>query len=159
MKLLVICLLILISPLAHAASEDFTARVVGVHDGDSITVLDQGKTQYKIRMAEIDAPESKQDYGSRSKQMLSDLVFGKTVQVSPVDTDRYGRLVAHVYVGNRNINQAMVEQGGAWVYQHYLKTTSLLDAEAKAKESKVGLWGVSREPIAPWEWRNARRKK
>ena len=57
----------------------FEARVVGVSDGDTITVLDAQKTQYRIRVAGIDAPEKSQDFGNRSKEYLSDLVFGKTV--------------------------------------------------------------------------------
>jgi endonuclease YncB( thermonuclease family) len=158
MKFLLVCLLTLLSPLASSA-QDFSGRVVGVYDGDSITVLDQHKTQFKIRMAEIDAPEAKQDYGSRSKQMLSNLVFGKTVVVSPLEYDRYKRLVAYISVDGINVNQAMVEQGGAWVYREYAKTPALLDLEAKARASKAGLWSVSREPVAPWEWRKSKSKK
>ena len=57
----------------------FEARVVGVTDGDTNTVLDDQKSQHKIRVAGIDAPEKNQDFGHRSKEHLSDLVFGKTV--------------------------------------------------------------------------------
>ncbi|MDB5821392.1 MAG: uncharacterized protein JWR21_96 [Herminiimonas sp.] len=56
-------LVVLICSHAHAA--ELTGRVVGVHDGDTITVLDVGKTQYKIRLAGIDAPELKQAFGSK----------------------------------------------------------------------------------------------
>ena len=58
-----------------------TGKVVGVSDGDSITVLDADKQQYRIRLSGIDAPESGQDYGAKSKKYLSDLVCGKTVQI------------------------------------------------------------------------------
>ena len=69
---LVFLLCILLSP-AHA--ETLTGRVVGIHDGDTLTLLDAQKRQTKVRLAEIDTPESTQPYGSRSKQALSDLVF------------------------------------------------------------------------------------
>jgi endonuclease YncB( thermonuclease family) len=54
-------------------------RVVGISDGDTITVLDDTKTQHKIRLAAIDAPEKGQVFGERSKQSLSALVFQKRV--------------------------------------------------------------------------------
>lgn len=55
----------------------FLATVIGISDGDTLTVLDKDKQQVKIRLAEIDAPESHQAFGSRSKQSLSNLCFGK----------------------------------------------------------------------------------
>ncbi len=65
-----------------AQPQTITGKVVGVSDGDTITVLDASNQQHKIRLDGIDAPESNQDFGARAKQSLSDLVFGKTVTVT-----------------------------------------------------------------------------
>ena len=69
-------LVILLNPSCARPAD--TARVIGVSDGDTLTVL-QGRTQTRIRLHGIDAPETGQDYGSRAKQVASDLAFGKIV--------------------------------------------------------------------------------
>src|SRR3954467_11635776 len=79
-----------------ASAAECPARVVGVSDGDTLTVLRDGRTQVKIRLHGIDAPETGQDFGSRAKQAASDLAFGQTVTIRERDTDRYGRTVAVV---------------------------------------------------------------
>ena len=83
---------------AQAAEWIVEGRVVGVSDGDTITVLDDAKTQHKIRFAGIDAPEKGQAFGERSKQSLSALVFQKRVEARCHKKDRYGREVCAVYV-------------------------------------------------------------
>lgn len=137
-----------------ASAFAFRARVVGVTDGDTITVLDEQNVQHKIRLAEIDAPERGQPWGDRSKQALSALVFGKTVSVQQTDTDRYGRIVAHVFSDGRDVNREMVEQGAAWAYRQYLTDETLIATEARARQSRTGLWSMSdAQTVAPWEWR------
>src|ERR1700722_13738278 len=91
-----IAALILIHLPVTALAADYPARVVGISDGDTITVLKADKTQVKIRLHGIDAPETGQDFGSKAKQLASELAFGKDVTIKPVDTDRYGRTVAEV---------------------------------------------------------------
>ena len=78
-------------------------RVVGVSDGDTITVLDDAKSQHKIRFAGIDAPEKGQAFGERSKQNLSALVFQKRVEARCHKKDRYGREVCAVFVSLRDV--------------------------------------------------------
>jgi len=149
-------LLCILSP-AHA--ETLVGRVVGVHDGDTLTLLNDQKRQTKVRLAEIDTPESKQPYGSRSKQALSDLVFGKTVQVEIRDTDRYGRTVGRVSVGSTDVNAALVASGAAWVYRQYSSDPDLLRLEAEARAAQRGLWGLPEaQRTPPWEWRRAQRE-
>lgn len=103
-------------------AETFTAKVVGVSDGDTVKVLTEqscdsgkdcrsGKIQYRVRLAEIDTPEKKQPYGSKAKQALSDLVFGRMIKVEQIDKDRYGRLVANLYVDGKWVNAEMVRSG------------------------------------------------
>ena len=105
--------------LSVYADEIYSARTVGVTDGDSITILIAGNRQLKIRLAEIDAPERDQPFGTKSKQALSDLVFGETISVQPITIDRYGRTVARLYFEGLDVNAAMIEQGAAWVYTAY----------------------------------------
>ncbi|RSM22600.1 thermonuclease family protein [Aeromonas salmonicida] len=151
-------LFVLASPQALAV--DIFCRVVGVYDGDTFTCLSDAKQQMKVRMAEIDTPESKQPYGTKSKQALSDLVFGKHVGLKVQDTDRYGRIVARVYVGSIDVNEQLVAKGAAWVYRQYNKDKSLIVIENQATASKRGLWSLPEsERMPPWEWRKAGRNQ
>ncbi len=131
-------------------------RVVGVHDGDTITVLTDGKKSSKIRLNGIDAPETKQPFGARAKEELSGLVFGKTVEVTVQATDRYGRTVGRVRIGDVDVNLAMVRAGMAWWYRAYARGDKALEAaEAEARASRRGLWS-EKDPTPPWEWRKKR---
>ena len=89
MTRLLILVLALSSVVSYAA--DITGKVVAISDGDTLTVLTSGRQQVKIRLAEIDTPESKQPYGTRAEQALSDLAFGKQARIVVQDVDRYGR--------------------------------------------------------------------
>lgn len=148
---------ILIFPMYASAgmTGDISGVVVGVHDGDTITVLTPEKNSIKIRLAEIDAPESKQPYGQKAKQALSDLVFEKEVKVEIQDVDRYGRIVGKVFQDDGYINASMVQSGDAWVYRQYSKDPELLDLEQEAKSRRSGLWALPEaDQIPPWEWRH-----
>jgi endonuclease YncB( thermonuclease family) len=133
---------------------DFPAKVVGISDGDSLTVLKADKTQVKIRLHAIDAPESGQDFATRSKQATSELAFGKTVTVRPTSTDRYGRTVAEVVLPDgRSLNRELVRAGMAWWFREYAPNDRELERlESEAREAKRGLWAQS-NPIPPWDWR------
>ena len=147
-------LLILVSTSAIAA--EVQGRVIGISDGDTFTLLTAAKQQVKIRLAEIDAPESGQPYGLKSKQALSELIFGKDVLVRVQTTDRYGRIVGRPYVGDLDICEEMVRMGAAWAYREYLRDKGLLTLEADAKAQERGLWGLSEAQNAPpWEWRRS----
>jgi endonuclease YncB( thermonuclease family) len=148
-------LLLLSSPIAAAT---LTGRVVGVTDGDTIKLLVGGRSEYKVRLGEIDAPESGQPFGQKSKRMLSDLVFNRTVSVRVTDVDRYGRSVGVIRAGRVNINAEMVKRGGAWAYRRYLSDQRYLFWEREAQQARRGLWNLQADQImAPWEWRAARR--
>lgn len=161
MMLLLRCLPLLIVLLfAQAAvAEEITGRVVGISDGDTVTVLTDTKRQVRVRLAGIDTPESRQPYGSRARQALSDLVFGKRVRVVVQDADRYGRTVGRVYAGTLDVNAEMVRQGAAWVYRQYSRDPALLPLEAEARAARRGLWALPEaERTPPWEWRAAARR-
>jgi endonuclease YncB( thermonuclease family) len=148
------CLVLLAWPLTAA---EYTGKVVGISDGDTLTLLVPDGASYrqvKVRLGEIDTPESRQPYGERAKQALSDLAFNKQARVVVQDTDRYGRTVGRVYVGGVDVNAEMVKQGAAWVYRQYAKDQSLYRLEDQAKSAKRGLWGLPEaERCAPWDWR------
>ena len=149
-------LLLALCPLPALAA-DFAARVVGVSDGDTLTVLTAEKRQVKMRLHGIDAPETGQDFGSRAKQAASELAFGKQVTVSEVDKDRYGRTVAEVILPDgRSLNREMVGRGMAWWYREYAPADrELAELEAEAKAAKRGLWSQP-GAVPPWDWRSGK---
>ncbi|MDO8776167.1 MAG: thermonuclease family protein [Burkholderiaceae bacterium] len=142
----------------HSLAESIQGKVVGVTDGDTITVLDQSKTQHKIRLSGIDAPERGMPFGQKSKQHLSDLVAGKQVTVEATKIDRYKRSVGKVLVDGHDANLAQVEAGFAWHYKDYQREQSKADrlaysqAEDLAREASKGLW-MDGDPVPPWNWR------
>ena len=143
--------------LQPSLADTYTGKVIGITDGDTLTVLKDNK-QYKIRLAEIDTPEKDQPYGNKAKQALSDLVFGKLVRIEVETTDRYGRTVGKVYLGNMYVNAALVRNGHAWVYRRYAKDKTLYDLETEARENQLGLWALPEaQRIPPWEWRRGKR--
>ena len=138
--------------------------VVGVADGDTITVLDHQLTQHKIRFAFIDAPEKNQPYGKQAKQRLSDLVYRQLVRVEVLEQDRYGRSVGLIWLGDKDINLALLQAGYAWHYQQYAKDQPTDDfkayehAQKDATARQDGLWqGAS--PVAPWDFRRQQRRR
>ena len=118
-----------------------TGKVVRSTDGDTISVLDAQNRQHKIRLFGIDAPELlHQAFGQRAQQALGDLVAGQQVKVLYRERDGYGRILAHVMLGNRWVDCEMVADGFAWHYRHYSKNRELEQAEQSAKASSAGLW-------------------
>lgn len=133
-------------------------RGVGVSDGDTFTCLTVERNQIKVRMAQIDAPESKQPYGSQAKHVLSTYIFKQDVLLTVEDRDRYGRTVARVKTRSIDVNAEMVRNGAAWAYRDYLKDRTLLDLELVAREYKRGIWALPiAQQQAPWEWRKIQR--
>jgi micrococcal nuclease len=132
---------------------EYSARVVGITDGDTIRVLHEGR-EVRIRLHGIDCPESKQAFGTRAKQFTSEMVFDQVVRLRVRDIDRYGRTVAEVSLEDgRMLNRELVRAGLAWWYRHYAPhDTTLEQLEQEAREAKRGLW-ADPDPVAPWEWR------
>lgn len=150
-------------PIAALAQEPveevgLIGRTVGITDGDTLTVLVEGQREMRVRLAEIDAPERGQPWGTRARQTLSELVYGQEVRVVEQDVDRWGRTVARVYVGETDVNARMVELGAAWAYTRYLTDRSIAELEDRARRERVGLWSMpTTEIVEPWEWRGGRR--
>jgi endonuclease YncB( thermonuclease family) len=141
-----------------ANAAELRGRVVGIADGDTLTLLTDQREQVRIRLAEIDTPERRQPYGDRARQALAALTFGRAVEVEVVDTDRYGRTVGRVRAGAEDVNAELVRRGAAWVYRRYSRDPSLLRLEDDARAARRGLWALpAAERVPPWEWRAARR--
>ncbi len=150
------CLAILLA-VAGVAHADFSGEVVAILDGDTIDVL-VDQRPVRVRLAQIDAPEKRQAFGTRSRQMLAELVFRKAVRVDEAGHDRYGRVIGTIYVGSLNVNAQMVREGMAWVYRQYAKDKMLYELEDQAKKGRRGLW-VEADPKAPWEYRRSKRER
>lgn len=150
-RLWLACILFVAHFDSSVIAETIHGQVVGVTDGDTLTVL-INKQQVKIRLAEIDAPEMRQDYGQRAKQALSTLVFKKAVVVEVNSRDKYGRTLARIYADGLDVNAEMVRLGYAWVYRKYARDPHLLIAETEARASHRGLW-AGKTALPPWEWR------
>ncbi|EFI4466787.1 TPA: thermonuclease family protein [Shigella flexneri Y] len=131
---------------------EIQGKVIRVLDGDTIEVLQDKKT-VRIRLANIDAPEKKQAFGSWSANQLKSLIAGKQVTVSYSQKDRYGRIIGRVFTTNgTEASRFMVQSGAAWVYARYNTDKSLPALQWEAQEQKRGLWADT-NPVPPWEWR------
>lgn len=137
-------------------TDTFTAKVIGVKDGDTIEVLYEGKSQ-TIRLLDIDCPEKRQAFGQKAKEFTSDLCFGKEVRVKRGEKpDRYQRILATIFVGDINVNEALVEAGLAWHFKKYSDNPVFARLENNARRKRIGLW-VDNNPIAPWDFRKQRK--
>ena len=155
-------LMLLAVAVANATAATLVGRVVGVSDGDTVTLLTAEHRQFKIRLSGIDAPEKKQPFGARAKATLSRQVFGQAVTVQWSKTDRYGRIVGKIEVGGIDANLEQVREGSAWVYTQYLRELPVedrrlyLEAQRLAKAERRGLW-LDDQPEPPWQWRREKR--
>lgn len=156
-----------------ARAESISGRIVAVADGDTVTLQDAEHHLHRIRVAGIDAPEKKQDFGNLSKLSLAALVFNRDVDVIGHKMDRYGRRVGKIMAADpqcefppcaRTLDAglAQIKSGMAWWYRQYAKEQSVEDraayaqAEVEARLQLRGLW-IAGSPAPPWEWRNNKR--
>ncbi|MFZ1546842.1 MAG: thermonuclease family protein, partial [Candidatus Nitrotoga sp.] len=134
-----VAVLFLLGMLNAAHAEEFSAKVIGVLDGDTVLIL-RDNMPIKVRLAEIDAPEKAQAFGEESKQSLTELVLNKQVRVDSQAVDDYGRLVALIKVDELNVNYEQVQRGMAWAYSRSNRGKALLILQNGAMEAKRGLW-------------------
>lgn len=162
--------------LADAAT--LTGHVVGVTDGDTITVLDENNQTHEVRLSNIDAPETSchqrkpsnsdtctetsQPFGKAAKQSLSAILYDRDVRVNLEHGQSYGRAVGTVYVNTLDANLEQIRKGYAWHYLQYAQRQQDVNtfnqyqkAEQAARTNHIGLWKDS-NPVAPWDYRHAR---
>lgn len=155
-------------------ADTINCKVVGVTDGDTITCLTDKKEQLKIRLYQIDAPEKKQAYGQKSKQLLSNLIFNKNVRIETHKKDKYKRTLGTIYINiptpcpdkipndrcaecskTIDVNLDMIKRGMAWYYPYSKKNKQYEHMEEYARTNKRGLW--SQKAIAPWQFRKLKK--
>ena len=136
-----------------ANTNSVSGRVISVADGDTITIIGDGNAQYKIRLNAIDAPEKSQAFGQKSKQQLSNYVFGKDITVTWKSKDKYGRVLGTVFVGGKDINLQMVRDGYAHHYKRFDNSPAYAAAEIEARQNRRGLW-ADPNPISPEDYRH-----
>ena len=154
------CLLFFIALLPSVASaamgQTLFGKVTRVVDGDTVAFKVHKGPVEKVRLADIDTPERDQPWGTEATTALRQWSMSKPARIEVVDTDRYGRLVATLWVDDENINRKLVKEGHAWVYRRYLRDTSLIKLQARAKSTSTGLWS-SENVIEPSDWRRGQR--
>lgn len=133
-------------------ADEFDAKVIVVMDGDTVMVLRGGK-KIKVRLANIDAPESAQEFGKESRQALANMVLKKQVHVSSKAVDSYGRLIAELSVDGKNVNEAQVSNGMAWDNSRSHRNPRYQSLGKQAQQSRRGLWSKSSQPVSPEQWR------
>ena len=148
--------LLLLAGALNAAT--LQGKVIGVADGDTVTLLDDQKNQHKIRLQGIDAPEKAQAFGNKSKQSLHEMVHGKEVFVDVQKKDKYGRSVGKILVNQTDACLEQIKRGMAWHYKQYANEQSPGDrdvyaqAESTARAQSLGLW-KDKSPTPPWAFR------
>ncbi len=138
---------------------DFNGKVVKVIDGDTVDILTPKKQKVRVRLLDIDAPESRQAYGNAARKYLATLIAGKNVFVKENKKDIYQRTLGTIFLNQININAKMVESGFAWAYRYkgVANNKNMVKLESKAKQNKKGLW-KDKHPIAPWDFRYRNKK-
>lgn len=150
-----------VAPASAARRERLvvTGRVVGVTDGDTLTILDASLQQHRVRLGGVDTPERGQPWGKVAKSSLSALAFGRDATADCGKADRWGRLVCKVRVDGVDVGLAQVERGLGWHYKKYEREQAPADrdayarAEVAARSARRGLW-ADPSPVAPWDWRH-----
>jgi endonuclease YncB( thermonuclease family) len=133
-------------------AQSLTGKIIGAHDGDTITVRTDAGENIKVRLNGIDCPESGQDFGKRAKDFTWNFCYGKTLRVMVVTKDKYDRVVADVFANGQSLNRALVSAGLAWHFKKYSNDADLASLEDQARASGVGLWSVP-NPMPPWVYR------
>ncbi|WP_419581433.1 thermonuclease family protein [Stieleria magnilauensis] len=155
-SILFIALLVCGCPAPTTPLPGNVGTVSRVMDGDTVKLTQAGGTELTIRLEGIDAPEKAQRFGSESTQWLADATEGEAVRVVASGNDRYGRTLAHLYVGDRWLNRELVASGLAWHYVKYNQDTRLATAQNEARANRLGIWQDARR-VAPWDYRNGQR--
>jgi micrococcal nuclease len=138
-----------------------SCKVLKVIDGDTIRVNCGGNIE-RIRFCGTDSPEKKQPLGNKSTAFLKQLLSNGKVDIVAIESDRYGRTVAELFVGNTFINGEMVKAGLAYEYKQYSgkcpNRQQISNAEAIAQKNKVGVWDGKSYQL-PWDFRRANRER
>ncbi|WP_285907702.1 thermonuclease family protein [Pseudodesulfovibrio pelocollis] len=150
-------LAILALTLSCSCARAEAVRLVRVIDGDSLVVELAGRRE-EVRLIGIDAPEGRQEFGNRARNHVVALCRGQALRLEFDEErrDRYGRLLAYVFVGERMLNEELVRAGLALVLPIRPNTAHagrLARAEAEAREAGQGFWAQGGLKLTPAQWR------
>jgi len=140
-------------PLADRAGRPLW-RVEAVHDGDTVTCLDEQRRPQKIRLQGIDAPEHGQPYGDAARRTLAGKLAAGAVRVEGTARDQHGRLLGTLWIDDRDLNRELVAEGWAWAFGGFATDDDLIAAEAAARRQRLGLW-ADPQPVEPRQWRDS----
>lgn len=155
-----LALLATLAAPAPGQAEQWSGKVIGIADGDTLTLLDAGRKSHRIRLDGIDAPERTQPFGQRARQSLAALAHGRDAVAECPKTDKYGRAVCRVVVDGVDVGLEQVRRGLAWHYVRYAREQSpearvaYARAEQQARSERSGLW-AGPDPTPPWDYRRA----
>lgn len=159
--LFLVCSVLVLCFSSHVlAKKPFTAIVTKVIDGDSLEVK-AGRKTYEIRLYGIDAPEYDQPYGSKAKKLVKTTILGKRVDITPVEWDKYHRLVAIVERDGQSVNKRLIKSGLAWYYPRYCTKKvcrSWKQEEKDSRKRKKNIWSTS-SSVAPWKWKRDKHRR
>ena len=150
-KYLLSFLLYISTICVHAQS--IQGKLIAIDDGDTFTLLDANKVQYKIRLNAIDCPEKGQEFSKKAKDFSYQFCAGKMVVAQLLNTDKYGRHIANVTVNGRSLNEALLINGLAWHYKKYSSDENLAALENTARKNRIHIWSLN-NPMAPWIFRH-----
>jgi endonuclease YncB( thermonuclease family) len=162
-KLYLAWLLVLLSLISEAIAGQY--HVIRVIDGDTIDV-DHLNKKFTVRLVGIDAPElgkgkydQSQPFARAAETHLTGLVSNRIVDIKPYGQDRYGRMLAEVFVDNKNVNVEMLKAGMAEVYRGDTHPAGLdlkpyWQAEEEARKARLGMWSQPNY-MSPRDWRKS----
>lgn len=152
MKTIILFALVLLN--TESGADSLNGEVVGVMSGDTLTIQTAKGELFKVRLAEVDAPELSQTFGKQARQFTENLVMGKTVLIQYDTVDKYHRLIGKLILPDGRIfNQELLRHGFAWHYRvHYPVNEYLRELEYRAWEKKAGLW-IDPSALPPWKFR------
>ncbi len=131
-------------------------KITRVSDGDTVILTDEKGVRKKIRLDGIDAPEVGQEYGDVATEFVKKNALNKIARVEVIGIDKYDRVLGVVYVGDLNINEALLSNGLAWQY-HYNKNGKYTELVAEAKQKRLNIWSTNRS-IDPYDWRKENKR-
>jgi endonuclease YncB( thermonuclease family) len=145
-------------------------------DGDTFTLQADDGRRLRVRLAGIDAPESRQPFADVSRRHLREQLRTRRVRIEPIKLDPYDRVVARVLAleapapgrsadpgAAHDVGLAMIDAGLAWHFVRYRADQSreeferYADAQRAARARGAGIWRDP-APEPPWDFRARTRR-
>lgn len=150
----ILFIFLLLHPLLLMGQE-IQGKITYVSDGDTYHfVSDENKTKMRIRLSEVDCPETLQEFALEAKEFVVNRILNKKVLIRVKERDRYGRYVVHIiYDDDKNLAEELLKNGWAWHFKRYSDNDRFSELEKEARSKKLGLF-ANEKAIPPWEFRS-----